>query len=106
MSPTVVLVNDTSSWFKGGAGQPNRGIVIHQCVRFSINRRRSHEQPVMQIWRYLFAIKNRGMIYKPNLTKGLEVFVDLDFAGSLDSNHADDIDTDYSRTGFVICCTG
>ena len=26
VSPTVVLVNDTSSWFKGGAGQPNRGM--------------------------------------------------------------------------------
>jgi hypothetical protein len=42
---------------------------------------RLHELAVMRIGGYLLSTKERGMIYRPDLTRGLEVFVDTDFAG-------------------------
>jgi hypothetical protein len=35
----------------------------------------------MRIGWYLLSTKERGMIYAPDSSKGLEVFVDADFAG-------------------------
>ncbi len=36
----------------------------------------------MRIRRYLLSTKEKGMIYKPDSRRGIEVFVDADFAGS------------------------
>jgi hypothetical protein len=40
-----------------------------------------HEQAVMRIGRYLLSSKNKVMIYSPDSSKGIEVYVDADFAG-------------------------
>ena len=42
------------------------------------------------------------MIYTPDPSKGLEVYVDDDFFGGWDPENALDTATLYSRTGFVI----
>jgi hypothetical protein len=67
---------------------------------------RWHEQNVIRIGRYLLSIKEKGMIYKPDLTKGIEVFVDADFAGGWDPDNALNADNVYSCTGYVICYAG
>ena len=41
----------------------------------------SHERAVKRIGRYLLGTKNRGIVYNPDLKKGLECYVDADFAG-------------------------
>jgi hypothetical protein len=46
------------------------------------------------------------MIYRPDLARGLEVFVDADFAGRWDPEDAENSDSVYSCTGFVICYIG
>ena len=42
------------------------------------------------------------MIYKPDLMKGIEVYVDADFAGGWDPADSMNADNIYSRTGYVI----
>ena len=85
-----------------GSVRPDITMVVHQCARFSTKPMRSHEQAVMRIGRYLLGTKQKGMIYKPDPTKGLEVYVDADFVGGWDPENTNDADTVYSRTGFVI----
>lgn len=43
------------------------------------------------------------MIYTVDKSKGLEVYVDADFAGGWNAADADNVDNVLSRTGFVIC---
>ena len=62
----------------------------------------SHEQAIMRIGRYLRHTKNRGIIFKPDETKGLECFVDADFAGGWNQADADDAENLMSRTGYDI----
>jgi hypothetical protein len=46
------------------------------------------------------------MNYKPDLKKGLEVFVDTNFAGGWDPEDAENADNVYSCTGYAICYAG
>ena len=56
-------------------------MAVHQTARFSNNPMLSHEKSIMRIGRYLLGTRKRGIIYKPNKSKGLECYVDADFAG-------------------------
>jgi hypothetical protein len=64
---------------------------------------RLHEQAIIRIGRYLLSTKEKGMIYCPDSTRGIEVFVDANFAGGWDPGDALNADNVYSRTGYVIC---
>ena len=98
--------------YRGGVGmlsylansvRPEIMMAVHQTARFSVNPMRSHELAVMRIGRYLCDNCERGITYKVDRSKGIEVYVDADFAGGwscADSNNADNV---LSRTGFVIC---
>jgi hypothetical protein len=46
------------------------------------------------------------MISAPDPKRGLEVWVDEDFAGGWDSSKADNADNVYSCTGFIIYYAG
>jgi hypothetical protein len=81
-------------------------MAVHQCARFSSNPMRSHEHAVMQIGRYLLSSKDKGMIYAPDPKRGLEVWVDSDFAGGWNPEEAGNADNVYSRTGFIIYYAG
>jgi hypothetical protein len=78
-------------------------MAVHQTARFSVNPMRSHELAIMRIGRYLCNDCERGIIYKVDKSKGIEVYVDADFAGGWSSADADNADNLLSRTGFVIC---
>jgi hypothetical protein len=60
----------------------------------------------MRIGLYSLLTKERGMIYKPDSARGLEVFVDANFAGGWDPEDAENADSIYSCTGFIICYDG
>jgi hypothetical protein len=64
-----------------GSVRPDIAMAVHQRARFSVNPMRLHEQAVMQIGQYLLPSKDKGMIYSPGPKRGLEVWVDADFAG-------------------------
>jgi hypothetical protein len=67
---------------------------------------RSHEQVVMRIGCYLLSTKEQGIIYRPDSSTGIEVYVDAYFAGSWDPGDAVNADNIYSRTGYVIRYAG
>jgi hypothetical protein len=81
-------------------------MAVHQCAQFSANPMRSHEQAVMHIGRYLLSMQDRGMTYTPDSTRGIEVYVDAEFAGGWDPGDAMNADNVYSRTGYVIRYAG
>ncbi len=89
-----------------GSVRPDIVMAVHQCACFSINPKRSHEQAVMRIGRYLLSTKEKGMIYRPDCLKGIEVYIGADFAGGWDPADPMNAESIYSRTGYVICYAG
>jgi len=83
--------------------RPEIMMAVHQTARFSVNPMRSHELAVMRIRRYLCDNCERGITYKVDRSKGIEVYVDADFAGGWSCADSDNADNVLSRTGFVIC---
>ena len=64
-----------------GTSRPDISIATHQAARFFISPRLSHEQSVHRIVKYLKATKDKSIIFRPDVNKGLECYVDADFAG-------------------------
>lgn len=90
------------------AGSRNEiAYAVHQCARFSHEPKMSHAAAVKWIGRYLKGTAHEGTIMKPDRSKGLEVFVDADFAGNWDSKLAGtDRSTARSRHGYYIMYGG
>ena len=81
-------------------------MVVHQTARFSINPMRSHKLAIVRIGRYLVENPDRGIVYHIDKSKGLEVYVDANFAGGWSSADSDNADNVLSRTGYIICYAG
>ncbi len=56
----------------------------------------------MRIGRYLLDTRKRGIIYKLDKSKGLECYVDVDFAGEWSQADAENADNVLSRTGYIL----
>jgi hypothetical protein len=63
------------------SSRPELMVAVHQCARFSADPRLQHEQAIKRIVRYLKRTLDKGLILRPNVSKGLECHVDADFAG-------------------------
>ena len=80
---------------------------VHQCARFSTAPKVEHGKAVNWLARYLKGTRDKGTIFRPDSKRGLEVFVDADFAGNWDKNEAgSDPDTARSRHGYIIMYAG
>ena len=55
-----------------GTTRPDIVIATHQCARFNNYPHLSHERAVKRIGRYILDTRDKGMIYRPDITKGLE----------------------------------
>lgn len=88
--------------YLAGSTRPDIAFSVHQTARFANDPKISHERAIKRIGRYLKATKNKGIILKPDRKKGLECYVDADFAGGFDKNNSEDIASVFSRTGFII----
>jgi hypothetical protein len=86
--------------------RPDLAFAVHQCARFCNDPKLSHEQALKYLTRYLYGTRTKGLILKPDLTKGFECFVDADWAGTWHQDHTDDPSTAHSRTGYVISYAG
>ena len=82
--------------------RPDVLYAVHQCARFSANPRLSHERAVKRIVRYLKKTRDKGIIMTPDREKGIQCYVDADFAGSFFSETSEDPVSVFSRTGYVI----
>ena len=84
------------------ASRPDIAYAAHQCARFSTDPKTEHSAVVRWIGRYLHGTANKGMLFKPDHIKGLEVHVDSDFVGNWDPRDVLNADTAKSRHGYVI----
>ncbi len=67
--------------YLGNSVRPEIQMAVHQTARFLVNPMRSHELAIMRIGWYLCNNCKRGIIYKVDKSKGIEIYVDTDFAG-------------------------
>ena len=86
--------------------RPDIAFAVQQCARFSNDPRRSHEEAVKRIGRYLIKTRDKGLVLRPDKSRGLECFVDADWAGSWQDRSSNDPLSAHSRTGFVIMFAG
>jgi hypothetical protein len=89
-----------------GTSRPDISMATHQCARFCSNPKLSHERAVKKIVRYLLDSRDKGIIFRPDLSKGLECYVDADFAGGWKDGDHDSPESVLSRTGYVIMFAG
>ena len=89
-----------------GSTRPDISMATHQCARFTSDPKASHERAVRYIGKYLLGTKTRGIIYKPDPKKGIECFVDADFAGGWVKADADNPENVLSRSGFTLFYAG
>ena len=85
-----------------GSSRPDIAYATHLAASFSDNPKASHDMGVKSIIKYLKGTKENGLILYLKIDKGLEYFVDADFAGKLSTNEYDNPASVYSRTGYII----
>ena len=85
-----------------GTSRPDIAMVTHQCARFCSSPKLSHESAAKRTVRYLLQSRDKGIIFRPDLSKGLECFVDVDFAGGWKDGDHESPKSVLSRTGYVI----
>lgn len=62
--------------------RPDIELAVHQCSKYQINPKNSHEQAVKRISRYLLDTKDKGIIIQPTkYINNMEFWVYSDFAG-------------------------
>ena len=69
---------------------------------FLSNPKQSHKEAVKRIRRYLKSTKEKGIIYKFNSRKGIEVFLDADFAETWINSNSYEYRLSLLRIGCVI----
>ncbi len=62
----------------------------------------SHKKLIMRIGHYLLDTRERGIIYKPDKSKGLECYIDADFAGGWSQADAENANNVLSCTGYIL----
>ena len=90
------------------ATRPDISFAALQCARFVADHKKSHAKAVRWLGRYLLHSRRKGIRFKADITRGLEVFVDASFAGNWDKQDAKtgDRDTARSRHGYIILYYG
>ena len=86
--------------------RPDIAYIVHQCARFSTDPRKKHADAIRWLGKYLKGTAKEGVILRPEIGRGLEVYVDADFAGNWNKEESEDRDTARSRHGYVIMYQG
>jgi hypothetical protein len=85
-----------------GNTRPEISMATNQLAQFCQDPKLSHEQATTCLGRYLAHTKDRGIVYEPDKSMGIECYVDADFAGGWNITTSANADNLMSRTGFVI----
>jgi hypothetical protein len=85
-----------------GNTRPEISMITHQLAQFCQDPRRSHEQATTRLGRYLAHTKDRGIVYEPDKSMGIECHVNAYFAGAWNMTISTDADNNMSHIGFVI----
>jgi hypothetical protein len=90
------------STYLQGFTHPEISMATYQLAQFCRDPRLSHEQATTGLGRYLAHTKDRGIVYEPDKSMGIECYVDADFAGGWNISTSADVDDIMSCTGFAI----
>jgi hypothetical protein len=85
-----------------GHTRPDILMPVHQTARFLNDPKLVHEQAITQIGQYLLGTKEKGINYRIDQSKGLECYINADFAGGWDITDPNNASNLMSRTSFVI----
>lgn len=86
--------------------RPDIQYAVHQCARFTHFPRKSHEDAICRICRYLQGTKDKGLRFKPEEDLKLDCYVDADFAGLYGVEDSQDPVCVKSRTGYCLTLGG
>jgi hypothetical protein len=92
--------------YLSGHSRPDIGFAVHQCARYTHFPRKSHEEALKHIGRYLLGTRNRGLIIRPSTNLKVDLYVDASFAGMWGYEDKHDPACVKSRTGFVVFVGG
>lgn len=82
--------------------RPDALYAVHQCARCALNLKISCEEAIKHVGRYLKRIKDKGVIFAFDATKGIEVYVDADCARTWNISDSNKMMSALSRTGCAI----
>jgi hypothetical protein len=82
--------------------RPDIQYSVHQCARFNHFPKKSHEDAICRICRYLQGTKDKGLRFKPDDSMKLDCYVDADFAGLYSVEDVQDPVSVKSRTGYCL----
>jgi hypothetical protein len=80
--------------------------ITHQCACFTTAPKEEHAKAIRWLGRYLKATRDKGLIFRPDKGRGLELYVDTDFTGNWDPKETQDRDTARSRHGYIVMYEG
>jgi Reverse transcriptase (RNA-dependent DNA polymerase) len=83
--------------------RPDITFAVSSAARFTHFPRRSHEEALKRIGRYLKGTINEGLVLRPSDSLDIDCYVDADFAGLWPHEEKSDPSCVKSRTGFAIC---
>ena len=89
-----------------GTTRPDISMATHQCARFNADPKLCHERAIKRICKYLLATRDKGIIFVPDVSRGLECHVDADFAGGWADGDQSNPESVLSRAGYVISYAG
>lgn len=95
-----IFLNGMLSYLIGT--RPEICMAVNQTSKFCSNLKTYYYNALKRIIKYLIGTKEKGIILKPDILKGLECYVDADFAGDFDKNCEDDPSNVLSRTSYII----
>jgi hypothetical protein len=89
--------------YLAGHTRPDIAYAVNCCARYMFCPKRSHEEALKRIGRYLKATRTRGLIMNPSADKlQIDCYPDADFAGMYGHEDPTDPASVKSRTGYVI----
>ena len=91
--------------YLAGNTRPDIAYSVHSAARYAFAPKKSHEDALKRIGRYLLATRDKGMIITPNVDLkclNVDAYPDSDFAGLYGYEDIHDPVVTRSRTGYVI----
>ena len=71
MVQSEIQFRENDKTYLQATSRPDISMAVHQCARYSIEMMLTHERAVKRIGRYLLGTKNKGGIFKPDVSKGM-----------------------------------
>ena len=85
-----------------GHTRPDISFAINQCARYTFNPKRTHEEALKHIGRYLKGTRTQGITFTPTKDLKLDCFVDADIVGLYNFEDVRDPTSIRSHTGHLL----